>query len=141
MRESDAVFVSAYITLTSSDDYIRYSGYCNYYGNISQFLTLNDINKDYVNSGLAMPNSLINRDYAYRYQMYTKYPDIIDEVGNFFNNIYLKLSGVKDGTDSYDVKGDIIIVVPPSGNAERIVNYSTIQKMLIAHYKQIFLQA
>jgi len=135
MRESDAELVSAYITLTSEDEFVRYSGYIDNYGRIYQMLTLNNLVDKYKEKGYALRSPLIIKDYEYMYAEYGKYPDIIDEIGTFFNNIYLKLSGVKEGTGSYDVIGDIVIVKPPDGPEQRIVYYSTIQKMLIHKYK------
>lgn len=135
MRENDANLVAAYITLTSDNDYIRYSGYCNNYGRISQILTLNNIQDEY-KAQYSLPSELINRDYKHRYEVYNAYPDFVDKVGEFFNNLYLKLSGVKEGTGSYDVKGNITQITPPGGGpVQIIVNYSTIQKMLIHLYK------
>ena len=93
MRESDAELVSAYITLTSEDEFVRYSGYIDNYGRIYQMLTLNNLVDKYKEKGYALPASLIIKDYEYMYAEYGKYPDIIDEIGTFFNNIYLKLSG------------------------------------------------
>ena len=39
----------------------------------------------------------------------------LDSVGEFFNDIYLKLSGVKNGTDNYSDPSDVTIDKIPSG--------------------------
>ena len=63
----------------------------------------------------------------------------LDDIGEFFNNIYLKLQGQTDGTGSYveppkfeitgdkDDDGDDIVV---------ILNFSNTQNVLINLYKQ-----
>lgn len=136
MRENDAVFVAAYITLTSDNDYIRYSGYCNNFYNIKEMLYLNDIMVDYAKEGYTFASPLTNFDLTYRFESYAKYPDVIDKVGTFFNNLYLKMSGVEEGTDSYTVVGDVTVIKPPQGGeTQRIIHYSTIQKSVIFHYE------
>jgi len=139
MREGDANLIAAFITLTSDDDYIRYSGYTNFYSTIRQFVSLSNLETDYQEAGYSYASALVNADYKHRYELYTAYPDVIGKVGEFINDLYLKMSGVEDGTDSYYVGGDVVIIIPtePSEPVRYEVYYSLTQKMILARYEQL----
>ncbi len=138
MRESDANTVASYLLITSENAFLRYSGYV-----------------DCLSSALSMlrlfPNSNADYDRLYdsvdrrvrselgNYSKHWSQYKLLDDIGEFFNNIYLKLQGQTDGTGSYveppkfeitgdkDDDGDDIVV---------ILNFSNTQNLLINLYKQ-----
>lgn len=138
MRESDANTISAYLLLTSQNQYLRYSGYVYVMQNaLSMVSAYRDSDADY----FALRNR-INRGVFAELSNYSKHwgqYTLLDDIGEFFNNIYLKLQGQTDGTGSYqkppviegtgekDEDGNEIIVV---------INFSNIQNVLINLYKQ-----
>jgi hypothetical protein len=138
MREDDANLTAAYITLNSEDDYIRYSGYANYYYSIYQFISLNMLQNRYYEAQYSYPSARIHADYRHRNEVYSAYPDITADIGEFINNLYLKMSGIKEGTDSYDIGGNVSILPTEPGEPVRYeVCYSLTQKMMIASYERL----
>ena len=128
MRENDAQLMAAYICLNSEDIYLRYSGYlytfssllnlCKYTGNKDNYsLMVNKLDK----------NILANYSYI---SSYWKEHDILGDIGEFFNNLYLVIFG-SESTDSYD---DTKVEVDPSTN--EIKSFSRYQKLFF----QIFVE-
>ena len=158
MRETDANLVSYYILITSGDDYLRYCGYLEtlcYYSYVSKD---NWMRRAAVDGNNLDPDGKIYSGYREKhpaaakteeeniFTFWSEYKspfkwadDLLKDAGNFFNDLYLKLSGVKDGTDSYPQ--------PPSGSidtgqqnpdtGEKILNpvYNDIQKIFFKIYE------
>ena len=66
--------------------------------------------------------------------------DLLSKISDFFNDLYLKLQGVEDGSDSY-VDDDVIIDVPvQDGDGNVVIEskyfYSDLQKVLYFLIKQ-----
>ena len=63
-------------------------------------------------------------------------------VGSFFNDLYLKLSGLEDGTDNYSPQdeGDMVEISPgENGEAQtvlRITAFNDVKKMLVEMFYQ-----
>lgn len=99
MREEDADLVASYITLHSSNYYLRYSGY---YYTISSLLNLaqyTGIDSDYQ----EVYNKLDTR-FKKNINFNNKYwreHNKASEFATWWNNLYLKMSGEKEGTSSY----------------------------------------
>lgn len=127
MRENDANAVAIYLTLTSSDTYIRYCGYINSFthilrlANYSSDTTLYDRLVENIDSRI-----MFNWGYISNYWESHKLGKII---GDFFNDLYLKLQGTSEGTDSYD---DTPPEVDP--HTGTIVSYSNFQKIFLDIY-------
>ncbi|NCA96747.1 MAG: DUF3810 domain-containing protein [Bacteroidia bacterium] len=98
MREQDANLVAAYILLNSDDAYLRYSGYfTTFYSIISLAHYVGDETKY-----ATLYNSLsvkIRGDYQYSRDYWARY-DFLDEMAEWFNNLYLKIVG-NEGVSSY----------------------------------------
>ncbi len=135
MRETDANIFAFYVCLGSQNPYIRYSalqyGYSQlrngvlswYTTDSQQFLSLYD--------GLS---PLVLKDRADSYAVWDEYQGWISDLSEFFNDIYLKLSGVTTGTDSYIVPGATIIPQPPTMPDQEpiyVVEFSAVQKIFI----------
>ena len=127
MREEDADLIAAYITLHSSSYYLRYSGYyytigsllslADYTGNendYSELVSMLDIN--------FLKNLKFNRDYWNEHNSWAKF-------ANWWNDIYLRISGEQDGSDSY---GDDTPTVDPG--SKEIKSFSSYQKLYFSLY-------
>lgn len=140
MREGDANTVAYYITITSSDNYIRYSGLLSVYSQVISLVSL------YPNSSAdveRLSNSFISgwgyRDRTTASRLYGSYR-LFGNIGEFFNNIYLILNG-QSGTESYVPTPDISDSGEKDEEGEiiwHVTAYSQIQNMLIALYKDGF---
>ena len=105
-REGDANLLAQYILLSSDDDYLRYCGYYNTFGGLMSAILL-AMGDDYgyakeYNRLIAQMNPLIGIEHRYAIEYWQKQPDIIGKLGEFFNDLYLKLNGATNGTGSYD---------------------------------------
>ena len=127
MREEDADLVAAYITLHSENYYLRYSGYyytigsllnlCNYTGNDNDYKeVVAQIDARFIK------NNSFNRDYWAKHNSWSK-------IATWFNNLYLKISGEKEGTDSY---GDDTPTIDPE--KKEIKSFSSYQKLYFSLY-------
>ncbi len=137
MRENEANLVASYLLLTSDNAYLRYSGLVKtFYSSITLVSLYPNSMREYarlvdmVDDGVFAEMSNYNKFWA----QFT----LLDDIGNWFNDIYLKLHK-QTGTDSYykpsesegtgekDDDGQEIVV---------IINFSDIQNLLIGLYKQ-----
>ena len=127
MREGDANLLALYILLNSDNYYLRYSAYywafysvltlANYTGNDDDYQTLN--NKIAYNAKL--------NDW-HDYQFWKKH-DLLERIADWFNNLYLKNSGVENGTESYN---DTPVVIDEE--KEIVVTYSIWQRLFLQNY-------
>lgn len=137
MRENEANLVASYLLLTSDNVYLRYSGLVKtFYSSITLVSLYPNSASEYarlvnmVDDGVFAEMSNYNKFWA----QFT----LLDDIGNWFNDIYLKLHK-QTGTDSYykpsesegtgekDDDGQEIVV---------IINFSDTQNLLIGLYKQ-----
>jgi len=103
MREGDANLIASYITLTSDDPFIRYSGYFNTFSSISSmvFYSFGLSSQEYTEFRNGF-NQKIFDDYDFYNKFWEKYDTFVDKISSKINDIYLKLMGQSDGTDSYN---------------------------------------
>lgn len=142
MREFQADIVSEYVLLQSDNPYMRYGAYVKCLSSALQIVSMYpDSHAEY-----ARLQSLIDeRIYTERRNYSTFYSqfDHFDNLGDFFNDLYLKLQKQPDGTGSY-VKPPVIEgtgEVDNSGNEIYfVVSFSGLQNLLINLYKQGKLQ-
>lgn len=98
MREQDANLVAAYILLNSDDAYLRYSGYFTTFYSVISLANYVDDNTQYS----ALYNTLspkIRGDYQYSRSYWARYT-FLDDMAEWFNNLYLKIVG-NEGVSSY----------------------------------------
>ncbi len=136
MREGDASIYAFYICLGSQNSLLRYSslqyGYSQLRNGIIAHYSTDSVEFEDFDANLS-PYCQIDRNATNA--VWGEYQGFINDVSEFFNDIYLKFSGVKEGTDSYVVGGATITPNPTPDNPEDvIVNYSVIQKMFIEDY-------
>ena len=138
MRESDANTVASYLLLTSENAFLRYSGYVDCLSDALRMVRMYpNSNADY-NRLSSSIHAGVSREISNYNKHWMQYK-VLDDVGEFFNNIYLKLQGQTNGTGSY--------VEPPlfegTGNKDDdgneviiILNFSNTQNLLINLHKQ-----
>ena len=127
MRENDANMVAMYLTLTSSNEYIRYCGYINSFPYILNVAKYSQDTTMYSRLRDNIDEKIMNN---WRYiSAYWNSHKLGKTIGNFFNDLYLKLQGTQNGTDSYD---DTPVDVDPGTGT--IVNFSNYQKIFLGIY-------
>jgi hypothetical protein len=108
MRENEANLVAYYITLTSQNDYVRYAGYMNlFFGSILNSVTVSRSYNDMVDVFYRINPKIRHEYYTPREEsnfqkMLGDFAVKIDEFSTKVNDFYLKLSGLKEGVDSYN---------------------------------------
>lgn len=135
MNEDEANLMAYYLTLTSDDIYFQYAGYMYTINRLLEIAYYTFDKETYQELYYLYPEQA-RTERLLEYEFWADYDSIIDKVSEYMNDLYLKISGVTDGTASYiDTSDKVVIVDPNSG--ERIVqitNYSPVQKMYIALY-------
>lgn len=136
-REGDANLISYYVLLSSDNDYLRY---CGYYATIYSFIRAvslageHETYSEIYNSVSAKPD--VEYDFTNKY--WEAQPDIMGQIGEFFNNIYLTFNGASNGTGSYDngnQSGVIKPVDPDTGDP--IIDPDTQKPVIIPVYSQV----
>lgn len=139
MRESDANLVAYWLTLTSDDEYIRYSGYnaC-YYRLISIVYYFDFAEGDKMHAAIS---DLVNQESKADAEFWSKYT-LLDDIANAFNDLYLKLQGQKSGTGSYyePTLPPSEVEVPETGGGGGIIiqktyNLNSVQRMMLKAIK------
>ena len=99
MREDDANKLAFYICLNSDHPYLRYSAYCSYFYQLEAMTTSYYLTDEEKQDLHPIDNALYKtRRYVYDYW---KKHDLLGDMADFFNNLYIKASGVEEGTSSY----------------------------------------
>ena len=131
MREEDANLVAAYICLNSSDPYIRYSGYFCTFFSLDNLVRATNVESDYAEYINAVhPN--IWKDMAYT-SKYWKEHDLLGEIGEFFNNLYLQISA-SETTDSYIDHDDVVPIDDGGQTIYKVYSYSPYQALYLYMY-------
>lgn len=127
IRENDANMVALYLTLTSDNYYLRYSGYINWFTSLFNISKYSDDKSMY--SRLAReidPNIFKNWNYMSKYW---DEHDLANRIGDFINDLYLKLQGTKNGSDDYS---DTPVITDPDTNT--VISFSNYQKIFLNIY-------
>ncbi len=127
MREADADLIAAYITLHSDSYYLRYSGYYYTIGSLLSLADYTGVENEYNSLASTIDlrffkNCQFNSDYWKAHNMWSDF-------ANWVNDIYLKISGVKEGTENY---GDNKPKVDPG--TKEITSFSSYQKLYFSLY-------
>ena len=99
MREDDANKLAFYVCLNSDHPYLRYCAYVSYFSQIegiasSYYLT------DEERGNLHSIDSAFYKNRSYEYKFWQEH-DLFGDIGEWINNLYIKSSGVEEGTSSY----------------------------------------
>ncbi len=127
MTEREANLLATYALIGSDIPYMRYCGYMYAIGHVADLLQFYD--KDiYASLYQTYPeNALIEK--SNELDFWWSKSSFLSEIGNFFNDLYLKINGASEGVDSYHDHSQIII--PEDSDKLPIIYYSDTAKMLI----------
>ena len=138
MKEFQADIVSCYVLLQSDNPYLSYGAYVQCLNSALNIVSLYPDSKAHYDLLEAKVNDAIyteRRNYTAFYSQFHHF----DDLGDFLNDIYLKLQKQPDGSGSYVKPGEII----DTGNTDNdgrpiveVVNFSGMQNLLITLYKQ-----
>lgn len=138
MKEFQADIVSCYVLLQSDNPYLSYGAYVQCLNSALNIVSLYPDSKADYDLLDAKVNDAIyteRRNYTAFYSQFHHF----DDLGDFLNDIYLKLQKQPDGSGSYVKPGEII----DTGNTDNdgrpiveVVNFSGMQNLLITLYKQ-----
>ena len=132
MRERDANLLAYYLLVTSEKPYLRYCGYMYSLRYLTATLYVLD-NNLYESAMTAYPQKAAY-DRALENAFWQEKEGWLNAVSDFFNDVYLKLSGVKDGTANYSDPSlitDKEIIVDDKPVTVKQITYSDTAKMLI----------
>ena len=131
MREDDANQVAFYVCLNSEHPYLRYSAYVTYF--YSQFASM--VSNYYLTEEemeeIHPIDKTLKKSISYEHEYWSKH-DLLGDIGEFFNDLYIKMSGVKEGTNSY--YGGTEVQQDPTTHELIPSNY---QKLLIEKYYRL----
>lgn len=127
MKEEDADFIALYLMLTSENPYFRYSGYYFSISSLYYLARLTGVSTDY-QEVIDSINISFKKNQNFGYY-YWKSHNAFADFGNWVNDIYLKLSGEKEGTSSYnDTPTDV------DKEKQEVINFSLYQKLYFKLY-------
>lgn len=126
LREDDANLLAMYLMLTSDDYFLRFSGYFESFSRILSLASLTGNDNDYGMLRNKMDSRIFD---VYRHNnKYWDDHDILGDIGEWWNNLYLKSSGT-EGTSSYnDTEPEI------DEEREIVISFSTWQKLYFQVY-------
>ena len=135
MREEDANLVAMYITLSSEDPYLRYSGYFNtFYALLNMARYMGD-DKAYGRLyNRFVPE--IKNDFRYQGQFWSNYT-LLNDMATFINDVYLRIMG-NDGVSSYVDVPTIGTVVEGEETIQVIEAFSPYQKLYLYWYETLY---
>lgn len=99
MREDDANKLAFYVCLNSEHPYLRYSAYSAYFYQIEAMTTSYYLTAE-EKTNLITIDTTINKTRSYEYKFWKEH-DLLGDIGDWINDLYIKSSGVKEGTTSY----------------------------------------
>ncbi len=150
MRENDANLAAYYVLLTSDDDFLRYAGYWAVFSEMRYAVMLgNNLTETAVTNAfqkypdpaeaLREKNNVALFWENYR-GPFALIEDFLSKASAWFNDLYLKMSGVEDGTDSYhnfpSGQTDTGNTDPGTGEVVYAPVYNRIQKLFFALYEE-----
>ena len=128
MREDDANILAFYVCLNSEHPYLRFSAYNRYFSSIRPMGSGTYLTEEERSHLVAIDNAF-NKYYAYEYN-YWKEHNLLQHIGDYINNLYIKSSGVSEGTSSYS--GGTTYEYDPT--AHKITKFSSIQQLFLEKY-------
>ena len=138
MREYEADLIANYVLLTSTDPYLSYGAMVKVMYSAISIVGL------YPNSRQALSELYAKIDVGIRQEQnnYSRFYGqftLLDDIGEFFNDIYLKLNKQEDGTGSYHKPGENVGTGEKDDDGKEIVQvivFSATQNLLIKLYKE-----
>ena len=141
MREYEANLVASYICLTSDNPYLRYGALAQcMYSAIAIVGLYPNSDAEYFRLLKMIDERIVieRNNYNKFYDQFT----VLDDIGEFFNDLYLKLNKQEEGTGSYYKPGENVGTGETDDDGHEIVqiiNFSATQNLLIKLYKESLL--
>ncbi len=138
MREYEADLVAAYVLMTSDDPYLRYGITVQFVYRAIDMVSLYPDTQDTVTRLNGMIDNRAISELSRDNSKWAKY-DTLDKIGEFFNDLYLKLQKQEGGTNSYYKPGDIVDTGDKDSDdrpIKQIIRFGDMQNLLIKLYKQ-----
>ncbi|MDE6275317.1 MAG: DUF3810 domain-containing protein [Clostridia bacterium] len=139
MREYEANIVGAYVLLNSGDAFLKYCGYIYAIGFVNELVKYDETYFDNLKAHPIVDG--FQKDQSKIFKWWLTQPSLGD-IGEFFNNLYLKSNGQEDGTGSYEETPgtEEIIIGGENGEPDRyldvITEYTNIHRMLVMYATQ-----
>lgn len=131
MNEDQANLVSLYINLSSSNEYFRYSAYSRCFSSLLLLLKLT--NKDLYIDAYERLNENIKKNWEYSNNYWNQFK-LFEEIGDFINDLYLKING-SIGIDSYKDVTKVDEITDDDGSISyEIKEFSPYQKLFFDFY-------
>lgn len=127
MREEDANMLASYLCLTSDNPYFRYSGYMYTIGSLLDLANYTGVKDEYAAVYYTLPKAFL-KNIECTSKFWNEHKSM-QKIADWFNDLYLKMSGEKDGTKSYQ---DTPIEVDPT--TREITAFSNYQKLYFQLY-------
>lgn len=134
LREEDANLLASYICLNSDNHLLRYSGYMRSFFNLIDICYFLPSPNDYINYIYSSLDQNIINNINFNYH-YLNHYDILTDIANFFNDLYLKIFG-NGGIGAYDDDMGKEDSGEKDDDGNIIYNpiYSSTQKMMFEYY-------
>ena len=128
MREDDANILAFYVCLNSDNPYLRFSAYNRYFNLISTMGSGTYLTDEEM-THLTKINSAYYKMISFERKFWKEH-NLLKHIGDWINNLYIKSSGIEEGTSSYS--GGTDYVYDPTEH--KITNFSTVQKLFLEKY-------
>ena len=99
MREDDANKLAFYVCLNSEHPYLRYASYVAFFSQL-EGMTSSYYLTDEEKIELHPVNDAFYKTRNHEYKYWQEH-DLLGDIGDWVNDLYIKMSGVKEGTSSY----------------------------------------
>ena len=127
MREDEANQLAFYICLNSDHPLLRFSSYACYFNQMRR-LTKDDLMTKEDQERIIRYDNQYAKTVNCMYDFWKEH-DLLSKIGDFFNDLYIKMNGVKEGTNSYN--GGSGSTVDPG---TKKLNASQYQKLFFEKY-------
>lgn len=131
MREGDANLMAYYVLLTSDIPYFRYCAYMYSISHLTQILY--QLSPDLYREVIVAYPDEARKERTAENDFWASKHSLMEDVGDFLNDMYLKLSGSKNGTESYhDYSGYSVSVDEETKEVIEVkIHYSTTARVLL----------
>lgn len=99
MREDEANQLAFYVCLNSDNPFLRFSAYSRYFYLMRSMASTSYLT-DEEREQLVKVDSSLSKLESFEYKFWKEH-NLLAKIGDFFNNLYIKSSGVSGGTSSY----------------------------------------
>ncbi|MCH5157016.1 MAG: DUF3810 domain-containing protein [Clostridiales bacterium] len=138
MREYEANLVASYICLTSDNPYLRYGALVYHIWDALEIVNSYPNSYETYKQLYAQIDEGIWQERSNYFAFYQQF-DTLDRIGNFFNDLYLKLNKQEDGTGSYFKPGENVDTGEKDDDGftiVQVIKFSGNENLLIKLFKE-----